>query len=238
MEQHDLLKKIELLEQKVEILEKSRPLGFRAYLKKAFMKTHIIAGVLIAAVITSFVIYAATVTKPYNFTDGTTISAGEVNGNFDTLYTLVNGNLDDDNISGISGTKINAGIVNSDRLPIKKIFVTTNAVIATNAVSEVTTEFGSGYRVATAWEAMTFLSLMKNSVPLNKYYWVMGGEIQDMSSNTSRYIVGGPGLWGNPGAYCNSGYHMGVYVYSSYGNQPFITCVADITPYQVLAIEK
>jgi hypothetical protein len=38
------------------------------------------------------------VTKPYTFVNQTTADAGQVNQNFDTLYTLVNGNLDSANI--------------------------------------------------------------------------------------------------------------------------------------------
>jgi hypothetical protein len=117
MKDQNMLNELEQLKQKVEALEKSRPVGFRAYMRKAFMKTHVIAGVVIAAVISSFVIYAATVSKPFTFADGNIISAAEVNSTFDTLYNLVNGNLNDDNISGISGTKINAGEVNAARLP-------------------------------------------------------------------------------------------------------------------------
>lgn len=41
-----------------------------------------------------------TVTKDFTFSTGATISASEHNSNFDTLYTLVNGNIDNDNISG------------------------------------------------------------------------------------------------------------------------------------------
>lgn len=46
-------------------------------------------------------------TKPYTFSAGATIIAAEHNSNFDTLYALVNGNLDKQNI------KANAGIVDT-----------------------------------------------------------------------------------------------------------------------------
>lgn len=49
----------------------------------------------------------ALVTKTYTFTAGTTIVASEHNTNFDTLYNLVNGNIDNANI------KASAGIVDS-----------------------------------------------------------------------------------------------------------------------------
>lgn len=40
-----------------------------------------------------------TVTKPHTFTTGGTILASEVNADFDTLYTLVNGNIEAANIA-------------------------------------------------------------------------------------------------------------------------------------------
>lgn len=49
----------------------------------------------------------ALVTKTYTWTAGTTIVASEHNTNFDTLYNLVNGNIDNANI------KASAGIVDS-----------------------------------------------------------------------------------------------------------------------------
>ena len=60
--------------------------------------------------------YAGTVTKNYTFSDGEIVSAAKFNANFDTLYTLVNGNLDDNNISGISASKITSGTLSGDRL--------------------------------------------------------------------------------------------------------------------------
>lgn len=110
MNDQNLIHEIEQLKRDMADLKASR--GFRAFMKKAFMKTHVIVGIVLAALITSFVIYAGTVIKLYTFVDGTTISAGEVNGNFDTLFTLVNGNLDNDNISdsaNIAQSKIEGG---------------------------------------------------------------------------------------------------------------------------------
>lgn len=43
------------------------------------------------------------VTKPNTFVSGTVASAAEVNANFDTLYTLVNGNIDNANVKGSAG---------------------------------------------------------------------------------------------------------------------------------------
>ena len=44
--------------------------------------------------------WAGIISKPYNFVDGTVASAAQVNADFDTLYTLVNGNIDNANVSG------------------------------------------------------------------------------------------------------------------------------------------
>ena len=44
-------------------------------------------------------VYAGTVSKPHDFKAGETIVADQVNENFDVLYELVNGNLDDANVS-------------------------------------------------------------------------------------------------------------------------------------------
>jgi len=47
------------------------------------------------------------VIKSYTFSAGATIIAAEHNSNFDILYNLVNGNIDNNNV------KLNAGIVDS-----------------------------------------------------------------------------------------------------------------------------
>ncbi|MEK7578723.1 MAG: hypothetical protein AAB456_03355, partial [Patescibacteria group bacterium] len=50
-----------------------------------------------------------TVSKPYTFSHNTVIRSSEINSDYDTLYTLVNGNINDDNIvsnADIAATKI------------------------------------------------------------------------------------------------------------------------------------
>lgn len=43
-----------------------------------------------------------TINKPYDFTNGTTADAEQVDQNFDTLYAELNGKLDDDNFANIT----------------------------------------------------------------------------------------------------------------------------------------
>ena len=64
-----------------------------------FTRKQIILGSLIVLFSISIIGIAGTVTKTYTFSSGETISASKFNTNFDTLYTLVNGNLDGSNIS-------------------------------------------------------------------------------------------------------------------------------------------
>ena len=64
-----------------------------------FTRKQIILGSLIVLFSISIIGIAGTVTKTYTFSSGDTISASEFNTNFDTLYTLVNGNLDGANMS-------------------------------------------------------------------------------------------------------------------------------------------
>ncbi len=75
-----------------------------------FTKKQIILGSLIVLFSISIIGIAGTVTKTYTFSSGDVVSASKINTNFDTLYTLVNGNLDDNNISGISASKITDSI--------------------------------------------------------------------------------------------------------------------------------
>jgi hypothetical protein len=73
------IRKITELEQKIAALQNTKGKPARS---EIFKKLNIIIGVTIALVVTSFLIYATQIT----FTDGTIISAGEVNNNFNELY--------------------------------------------------------------------------------------------------------------------------------------------------------
>ena len=81
-----------------------------------FTRNQLILGSVIALFSISIIGIAGTVTKTYTFSSGEVVSASKFNTNFDTLFTLVNGNLDDNNISGISGSKITSGTVAAARI--------------------------------------------------------------------------------------------------------------------------
>ncbi len=89
--------------------------GVRKLLSR-FSRKQIIIGSVIALFSISIIGIAGTVTKTYTFSSGEVVSASKFNTNFDTLFTLVNGNLDDNNISGISGSKITSGTVAAARI--------------------------------------------------------------------------------------------------------------------------
>ena len=79
--------------------------GIRKVLSR-FSRKQIILCSVIALFPISIIGIAGTVTKTYTFSSGDVVSASKINTNFDTLFTLVNGNLDDNNISSISASKI------------------------------------------------------------------------------------------------------------------------------------
>jgi hypothetical protein len=89
--------------------------GIRKLLSR-FTRKQLILGSVITLFSISIIGIAGTVTKTYTFSSGDVVSSSKINTNFDALYTLVNGNLDDNNISGISGSKITSGTVAASRL--------------------------------------------------------------------------------------------------------------------------
>ena len=89
--------------------------GIRKLLSR-FTRKQLILGSVIALFSISIIGIAGTVTKTYTFSSGDVVSASKFNTNFDTLFSLVNGNLDDNNISGISGSKITSGTIDGARI--------------------------------------------------------------------------------------------------------------------------
>ena len=103
--------KTELLEAEIQNLKEERNI------RKRWDKIKLISFSLIVLSIIASVAYAATVTKPHTFAKGDKASASEVNANFDTLYNLLNGQLDNDNIKEVSGDKITSGTIPTSRIP-------------------------------------------------------------------------------------------------------------------------
>ena len=89
--------------------------GIRKLLSR-FTRNQLLLGSVIALFSISIIGIAGTVTKTYTFSSGDVVSSSKINTNFDTLYTLVNGNLDDNNINNISGSKITSGTVAAARI--------------------------------------------------------------------------------------------------------------------------
>ena len=99
-----------------------------------FTRKQIILGSVIALFLISIIGIAGTVTKTYTFSSGDVVSASKINTNFDTLYTLVNGNLDDSNISGISASKITSGTVAAARIDNLSASIITSGVFNNSTI--------------------------------------------------------------------------------------------------------
>ena len=109
MKQKELIEKLESLEKEINSLKEKKQNKIH-YLLLQIMEKYTKKQIFVFSIVFLFLLtlfaYAGTVTKNYTFSDGEIVSAAKINANFDTLYTLVNGNLDDNNISGISDSKI------------------------------------------------------------------------------------------------------------------------------------
>lgn len=86
MTDEKIIRELERLRAEVDRLSAHRP----GFWKRTFSKTSVLIGVALAFVVSSLIVYAATISKPYDFTDGTIISAAEVNADFNALYTESN----------------------------------------------------------------------------------------------------------------------------------------------------
>ena len=109
---HQAVKRINDLETELENIKQNNSWNFANIGKKRLISSLIVAGLLL-----SIVVIAGTVTKPHTFTDGTVISASQVNANFDTLFNLLNGNLTTENIASIDASDITTGTINAARIP-------------------------------------------------------------------------------------------------------------------------
>ena len=84
MDENKMFQTIEKLEKEIVDLKGSKLRNrFRNFFSKSFTIVHWIIGIIIVVVASSIIVYATQIT----FTDGTVISANEVNSNFTELYT-------------------------------------------------------------------------------------------------------------------------------------------------------
>ena len=86
----EMMQEIENLKNEIAEL-KSEKRGIRDYFKKAFARTNVFAGVFIALISTSVIVYAAQVL----FSSGEIISSADVNSNFSELYSATAQNTTD-----------------------------------------------------------------------------------------------------------------------------------------------
>ena len=106
MTEEQLTEKLRYLEGEIRRLKARKP---KRWLGLSLLLMMIaIAGLLLLT--------AGSVTKPYTFSAGTTISASQVNSNFDTLYTLVSGNIDSANLSSDAASlaKVSGGLMTAN----------------------------------------------------------------------------------------------------------------------------
>ncbi len=84
MNNQKLAHEIEQLKQEIAEMKANR--GISGFLKKSFSKMNVLVGVGMTVILTSMILWAAQIT----FTDGTIISANDVNSNFTELYNSFN----------------------------------------------------------------------------------------------------------------------------------------------------
>lgn len=93
MDNEKLIQEIEELKKEVSNLKANAVEGrkgrFRRFMGTAFRRLNIVIGIAITTVISSLILYAATVEKPFDFKEGEIISAEEVNSNFNVLFTAI-----------------------------------------------------------------------------------------------------------------------------------------------------
>jgi hypothetical protein len=144
-----------------------------------FTRKQLILGSVIALFLISIIGIAGTVTKTYTFSSGDVVSASKINTNFDTLFTLVNGNLDDNNISGISGSKITSGTISSDRI---------DNISATKIVNDQIIIFKS-FMYLTNWDSTSASSLQDSNNHLRGDHGYDRSQVDAVCQTASKRIT-------------------------------------------------
>jgi len=173
--------------------------------------------------------YAGTVSKTYTFVDGTTASAAEVNTDFDTLYTLVNGNLDNDNVkasAGIVASKIAAGTFAAGTYSF--LGSTLSSLGTVSAATSITTSA----LVATTADinAGTFDGIVGGTTPAAGTFTTLAATTVSGSPNFSNGLKMGAGqafyLDGGSNTYIEEGSADRIDIYAGGVRNSFLTATA------------
>ncbi len=91
MSNNEIKREIQELRSEIERIRNQNKISFIDILKNMLNRFSIVTGIITAVVVTSLIIYAATITKPHpDFASGDLIDAAQINDNFNTLYTAMN----------------------------------------------------------------------------------------------------------------------------------------------------
>ncbi len=91
MSNNEIKREIEELRSEIERIRDLKKTTFLDIFKNMLNRFSMVTGIIMAVVVTSLIIYAATVTKPHpDFASGDLIDAAKINDNFNMLYTAIN----------------------------------------------------------------------------------------------------------------------------------------------------
>ncbi|MBU2643830.1 hypothetical protein KKI24_03925 [bacterium] len=155
MENHELVKKVEHLDKKLKQMEQEHldlPIltPLLTQLKKHYSLRLILSlGILTLAL--SAMVYATSLNKPFNFSDGQVASASQVNDNFDKLYDHVNSHFHPGFPDGFGGDVVNAYIDSSTPYNVgagRTLYITSATSLATSNPQFITAGGVKYYSVA------------------------------------------------------------------------------------------
>jgi hypothetical protein len=152
MDNQELIDRVEQLDIKLSQMEQERltlPIlsPFFALAKRHY-SLRLITSLAILAITLSAIVYAATLTKPFNFSDGQPASASEVNANFDALYDRANTHFHPGFPEGVTGDPINFLISSGTPHPVtagKTLYITSasNTDVSVDYISDGTDNYFS-----------------------------------------------------------------------------------------------
>jgi hypothetical protein len=166
-------------------------------------------GLIVALVMFGFSAFAGVVVKPYTFSNNTVASATEVNSDFDTLYTLANGNIDNANVksaAGIVASKIAAGTFAAGAYSFAGSTIT-NASLTSPTITTSPTAAGATWAnlgTVSAATSITTSALVATTADINAgtFDGIVGGTTPAAGTFTTLNATGGgalTGTWTNLG---------------------------------------